>query len=276
LRKSAVEFSRTASQRGNHGTWSAPIVDAFHLSLKLRDMSPMNAWLEGRHYLKPECKAGTFTFYNMNVESVFEMTSHQFDNVQMGFSRAALNAISEEQGRGKVEVLRLRSEESIDDPIIRNLGFCLLPAFEHPERANKLFIEHVALALLAHVLHDYSELPKVSLTVRGGLAPWQVRRAKDMLLARLDGELALEELARECGLSRSHFARAFKKTIGKPPHRWLIEQRLERAREMLLKSTLSLGEIADTCGFADQSHFTRAFSAATGVTPSEWRRSRQF
>jgi AraC-like DNA-binding protein len=111
--------------------------------------------------------------------------------------------------------------------------------------------------------------------VRGGLAPWQVRRAKEMLMAHLDGEITLEELAGECQLSRSHFARAFRKTTGLPPHRWLVEQRLERAKDLLLKSDLPLAEIADTCGFSDQSHFTRAFGAALGVAPGEWRRSRR-
>jgi AraC-like DNA-binding protein len=96
-----------------------------------------------------------------------------------------------------------------------------------------------------------------------------------MLVARLDGEIALEELASECELSRSHFARAFKKTIGCPPHRWLVEQRIERAKDMLLKSDLPLSEIADICGFSDQSHFARVFGAALSVAPGEWRRSRR-
>jgi AraC family transcriptional regulator len=163
---------------------------------------------------------------------------------------------------------------STEDAVIRNLADCLLPAFEHPERANQLFVDHIAMAILAHITQTYGGAAPPKLT-KGGLAPWQVRLAKEVLETRLDGKIGLEDLARECGLSRSHFARAFKKSTGKPPHRWLMEQRLGRARELLLKSKLSLAEISDACGFADQSHFTRCFFAATGTVPSEWRRLRR-
>jgi len=125
------------------------------------------------------------------------------------------------------------------------------------------------------MVQAYGGSAAAPLLVRGGLAPWQVRRAKEMLMANLDGELTLEELARECELSRSHFARAFRKTTGRPPHRWLVAQRVERAKDMLLNSASSLAGIAAACGFSDQSHFNKVFSAAVGTSPGEWRRLRR-
>jgi len=274
LRKSMVEFSRISSQRANNGILPTPIADAFLISVELRGLPASNAWLDGRHHIKSESREGHFTLVNFNVETAVEL-NFPFDSMQMYFPRAALNAIAVEQGTHAVSALAVDFVSAVNDVVVRNLCHSLLPAFDHPEQANRLFMDHVAMALLTHLVQVYGGSGTAPQMVRGGLAPWQVRRAKELLVARLDGEIMLEELARECGLSRSHFARAFKKTTGKPPHRWLVEQRLERAREMLLKSGLSLGEIADTCGFADQSHFTRAFSASLGVTPSEWRRQRQ-
>ncbi len=198
-----------------------------------------------------------------------------FDSIQMYFPRAALNAIALEQGAPEVSALDVAFATAIDDVVVRSLSHSLLPAFDRPERANKLFMEHVAVALLTHLLQAYGGLAKARLPVRGGLAPWQLRRAQDMLMANLDGEIGLAELASQCRLSRSHFARAFKKTTGKAPHRWLVEQRVERAKEMLLSFDSSLAEIADVCGFADQSHFTRVFASMLGVSPGEWRRSRR-
>ena len=96
-----------------------------------------------------------------------------------------------------------------------------------------------------------------------------------MAIARLNGEVTLEALAQECGLSRSHFARAFKKTTGLPAHRWLLDRRIERARELLLNSRLPIADVADRCGFANQSHLTRVFTNALGVSPGEWRRLRR-
>jgi AraC-like DNA-binding protein len=74
------------------------------------------------------------------------------------------------------------------------------------------------------------------------------------------------------GLSAKHFARAFRQSTGVPPHRWLIEKRIERAKALLLGGGLSLAEIALACGFADQSHFTAAFRRGTGITPGAYRR----
>jgi len=274
LRKSMVEFSRIGSQRADNGILPTPIADAFLVSIELRDLPAVNVWLDGRHHLKGESKTGNFSLVNFNVEVAVELKC-QFDSIQMYFPRAALNAIALEQGAREVSTLDLDFVNENDDTVVRSLGHCLLPAFEHPERANRLFMDHIAAALLAHMVQAYGGSATAPLMVRGGLAPWQVRRAKEMLMAHLDGEITLEELAGECELSRSHFARAFRKTTGQPPHRWLLEQRIERAKDMLLKSDLPLAEIADICGFSDQSHFTRVFAGALGVPPGEWRRLRR-
>ena len=107
---------------------------------------------------------------------------------------------------------------------------------------------------------------------RGGLAPWQQRRAKELMSANLNEELPLSRLASECGLSVRLFARAFRASTGMPPHRWLLRRRVERAKELLGTRVLSLADVAMFCGFADQSHFTRVFTAIAGVSPGAWRR----
>jgi transcriptional regulator GlxA family with amidase domain len=83
------------------------------------------------------------------------------------------------------------------------------------------------------------------------------------------------ELARLCGLSRSHFGRAFKASLGTSPHRWLVALRVRRAQELLEGTSESLSDIALICGFSDQSHLTRTFHASTGVSPGAWRRRRR-
>jgi AraC-like DNA-binding protein len=108
--------------------------------------------------------------------------------------------------------------------------------------------------------------------VTGGLAPLQERRAKELLAANLSGELPLAVLARECGLSASQFSRAFRRSVGMPPHRWMVQQRIERAKALLREQRATLTEVALACGFSDQSHFTRAFTAWTGASPGRWRR----
>ena len=92
------------------------------------------------------------------------------------------------------------------------------------------------------------------------------------MLAELDAEHSIVALARECGLSESHFARAFKTTTGLAPHQWLTRKRIAHARELLAQTSLDLAEIACACGFVDQSHFSRVFAQAEKQSPGRWRR----
>ncbi len=108
----------------------------------------------------------------------------------------------------------------------------------------------------------------------GGLAPWHARRVCDYLSEHLAEDVALSDLAALVGLSPSHFCRAFAVTLGMPPHRWLVARRIERSQELLCATTLSITNIAASCGFASSQHFASAFRKATGVTPSEYRRQR--
>jgi AraC-like DNA-binding protein len=111
--------------------------------------------------------------------------------------------------------------------------------------------------------------------LRGGLAPWQERRAKQMLAADLKSRVRLGELAAACRLSRSHFARAFKASTGLAPHQWRLREQVRLAQRLLAGSARPIGQIAAECGFADQSHLTRAFSRIVHATPARWRAERR-
>jgi len=109
----------------------------------------------------------------------------------------------------------------------------------------------------------------------GGLAPWQVELTLRLLLRDLGDDSPVADLASRCGLSRSYFVRAFKLSMGTPPHRWLVRERVHRAGEMLERTNKSISAIAVSCGFSDQSHLTRVFRASVGSSPAAWRRQRK-
>ncbi|MEI9996740.1 MAG: AraC family transcriptional regulator [Rhizomicrobium sp.] len=274
LGTSLVHFAQMSSLRDDHGMLPTPVDDAFLLTVEMMALPAVNVWVNGRHQLKSAQPVGNFTLVNLNVETVLEMNM-PFDSVELYIPRSVLNSVAAEQGIPEITALDVDFLTSTEDPVVCSLAHCLLPAFASPERASRLFMDHVAMAALSHLTQNYAGFPVPRRVARGGLAPWQAKRAKDILSAHICGDISIEELAGQCGLSRSHFARAFRKSTGKPPHRWLMELRLARARDLLVNSTLSLGEIAERCGFVDQSHFTRSFSAAMGVVPSAWRRLRR-
>lgn len=106
----------------------------------------------------------------------------------------------------------------------------------------------------------------------GGLAPWQLRLVYNCITTRLSERITTEELAAITRLSASHFTRAFKASIGCPPHSFILQRRVERAKELMVNSSEPLCQIALTCGLSDQSHLSRIFRTHEGCTPAAWRR----
>ena len=139
------------------------------------------------------------------------------------------------------------------------------------EPSDPVLGDSLALGLAALLSSPRPE-PATS-AYRGGLTARQVRVATDYLESRLPESVNLVDLAGLAGLSPSHFHRAFRLTMGAPPHRWLMRRRIRRAQELKLDLERSLADIAVETGFADQPHFTRVFSKEVGVSPGAWRRT---
>jgi AraC-like DNA-binding protein len=145
-----------------------------------------------------------------------------------------------------------------------------------PVTTSRLHIVKLEATLLMQPRIDLLEDLSRRFTIkppRGGLAPGALRRVTEYMDSHLCEELALESLAAHAGLSTSHFARAFKQSVGVPPHRYLLEQRVKKAGDLLKQTQEPLTAIAQSLGFADQSHFSRSFHWLVGLAPSEFRRS---
>lgn len=138
------------------------------------------------------------------------------------------------------------------------------------EKSDRLALDSACHLLIHHMLRHHSRRAAQTV-VRGGLSPSTRRRSVDYIEAHLDQPLTLDQLACEAGLSTFHFAKMFRLSFGMPPHRYVAERRVERARHLLKSGDGSLAQIALACGYASQSHFTKAFKAAAGTTPGNWR-----
>jgi AraC-like DNA-binding protein len=162
----------------------------------------------------------------------------------------------------------------LGDSKVRAIAAILASLLYAPLRADAMFVELIIAALRMH-LSSLSCLPQhMNPSPRSGLAPWQERLACQLLLERLNDAPALEDVAEACRLSPGHFVRAFRRSTGLPPHRWLLERRVDHSKQMLVGLRQhSLAEIALECGFSDQSHFTRTFARVAGTTPGAWRRA---
>ncbi len=227
-----------------------------------------DVFLEDRHVPVRGAGAAKFTVYDYRRRWNCDIKTG-IDATNFFVPRATLGALSD---GARVADLVVLPGEVVDDPIVRGLATALESAFAAPDRTNPLFLDHLGWAFAAHCAANFLEPQRRARTPNGHLSPRQVRLAKEMIDARLDGNLTVADLAAACGLSIAHFARAFRCSTGIAPHRWLMQRRIDRARHLLRTTHGSLADIALECGFNDQIHLTHAFTRNVGAPPGAWRR----
>ena len=113
--------------------------------------------------------------------------------------------------------------------------------------------------------------PPIPSRPRGGIAPSALRRIREHIERNLGEHIDTQQLANLAGLSTCHFSRAFKQSMGMPPHRYLLSRRVREAARLIESTQRPMSEIALDVGFSDQSHFTRVFTALIGQSPSHFR-----
>jgi AraC family transcriptional regulator len=247
-----------------------PRQDAYMIVFKLDDLQGMEYWEEGRHVRNLDLRAGETTIHDLRREPAV-LVDRPLHTIKWFLPQAALDAFADEANVPYIHELRHEPGVGVSDAIIGHMNVALLPALRAGEEVSQLFVDHVNLAFAAHMAEAYGGVQAMIRVPKGGLAPWQERQAKDMLLADFKGATPLASIATACGLSPSHFARAFRRSTGVPPHAWLNQARVERAMLLLRQRSQSLSAIALECGFVDQSHFTRVFVRRVGLTPGVWR-----
>jgi AraC-like DNA-binding protein len=193
-----------------------------------------------------------------------------FDYVHYSVPRKGLDDLAEDLGFGRVTDYRMAVLE--DDLVVAQITKSILPFLGRSDRLSVLALDQFSLVLGAHLLQQYGVLQKTARRSKGGLAPWQKRRASELLHENMHGRIRLSDIARECGLSVSHFARSFKTSFGASTHQWLMRHRIDHAKQLMSQTSVSLIEIAIQSGFNDQAAFTRTFHQFVGVSPGRWRR----
>lgn len=187
-----------------------------------------------------------------------------------------LEKLADEGGLGGP--LEITPAYHLSDPFLATLVERLVLEYEQAGPADALYAQSLVQTVAAHVIKVAA--PRAggqgggAARGGGGLAPRRLAHVVDFIHANLAERVTLEELARVAGVSPSHFTRAFRASTGQSPHQYVLRQRLERARKALVTTDTGIAEIADTCGFADQSHLTRTMRRQLGVTPSALRGGR--
>lgn len=162
------------------------------------------------------------------------------------------------------------------DGTVQRLGELLLNEAKLHGRGADIVADMLARSLIMHLLRNYSSVASQSPDTPAPSPGGRVRRVIDHMNEHLDEVLSLAALAEFSGLSQPQFARAFREATGEPPHRYLVELRVNRARDLLEKTDLSVFQIGMRCGFEQPNHFATTFRKLTGMSPRVWRTRRRF
>jgi AraC family transcriptional regulator len=160
-----------------------------------------------------------------------------------------------------------------EDPLILHIGLALLGEIGSEDSPARLYVDSLVNTLAVHLLRNHATLDLKWKTFSGGLAGYRLRRATEFIEESLAEDLSLAEIAQAADLSPYHFARAFKQSTGVTPLRYLMERRIERAKQLLADTELPIVEVSYKVGFKSQSHFTTLFRRLTATTPRAYRKA---
>jgi AraC family transcriptional regulator len=157
------------------------------------------------------------------------------------------------------------------DPLIWQIGLSLTTVLQTAPQNSSLYADSMATALAAHLLQFYTTRQHTLREYTDGLSSAKLQQAIDFINEHLGENLSLTEIAAQVDMSQFYFCRLFKQSVGTTPHKYLIQQRVERSKSLLRQRECSIVDIAADCGFANPSHFAKCFRKYTGVSPQQFR-----
>lgn len=249
-----------------------PAESSYLVGLQLQPITKHELWMDGKSVPVTPIAAGSMHIYDLERDPVC-YTEEPFHDVFFYVPRGSLAELQEDLGATTVGDLSIKHGVFVDDPVVRGLGLALLHSLRNETYSNQLFVDHALLALRSHLVTAYKGALIKSPPNARGLSPRQERIVKEFMHAHLHTSINLNDLAEVCELSPATFIRQFKQSVGITPHQWLIDRRLDFAKNLMRSPGLSLADISLQAGFADQSHFTRTFSARFGISPAIWRKA---
>ncbi|NJM66930.1 MAG: helix-turn-helix transcriptional regulator [Acaryochloris sp. RU_4_1] len=191
--------------------------------------------------------------------------------LQMRIASRFIQSVATEALEMNSDSMELVPEFRIRDPQVEAIGMMLLTELQQENLGGRLYIESLVNVLAVHLLRQYAATkPKVPV-YGGGLPQAQLRQVLAYIHDSLDQEIKLADLAALLGMSQFHFIRLFKQTIGMTPYQYLLQQRIERAKQLLQHSDRGIIDIAFLCGFNSHSHLSQQFRQLTGMTPKAYR-----
>lgn len=240
------------------------------VALLLSDASAQASWhsATGRQHQRqvdagqvciiPDCQSHAFTW------------QHKAELMLFYFHPAFLAQAAQE--RVSPDTIELVEQYGIEDVALQHLCAAFRAAFQPESDLRRLYVDALMQGLAVYLLDRYSTARLQQLAPQVGLSRHQLKQIVEYIETHLHQNIRLAELADEVELSQWYFCRLFKQSIGVSPYRYVLEQRIERAKTLLSQYYRDISEIALQCGFSNQSHFTLNFRKVTGMTPKVYQK----
>ena len=261
--------------RHTSGEVEVPPFSAHAVIIHLGPPVDVGESVDGGHLSEARVVRGEVAVIPAGVPTLWRWGQQPADRLHLYLDPALLEGVAAEAGlgRGGFEVL---DGLCVRDPLVEQVGLSLLSELETGGPAGPLYAESLANALAAHVVREHSSVGRRAVRRLDrppgrGLSSRVLRRTVEYVEENLAGDLSLAEIAGAANMSPRHFSRLFKEAVGSPPHRYVVERRVERAKDLLLGTDLPIAEVARGVGFSSQSHLHFHVKRLLGATPASLR-----
>ncbi|GLP98030.1 helix-turn-helix domain-containing protein [Paraferrimonas sedimenticola] len=246
------------------------VFDQHHILINLNDAPHrLENWRDGEHRDFTYCKdeiivtpAGVRSGWRWHAKSKVLVIT---------IAPAQLERFAQTQVGVLLDQAQLSSLPQFEDPDICRAGEMLLDALANRQLGSELMFESLARVFLVKLIQKYG-LRQQDYDFSRSFTARHYKAVLDYVAAHFSHSILVEDLAAQANLSPSHFAVLFKRTMGLSPMQFVLNYRLEQAKQLLTKSDKPLIDIAISCGFSDQAHFSRQFKSEQNETPSNYRK----
>jgi AraC family transcriptional regulator len=182
-----------------------------------------------------------------------------------------LDTVAKEHGFDSRRV-EIRNRFQIRDAQLENICWALKAEMESNYPSGRLYTESLAVSVASRLVSTYSSIAQRPAAQTGGLGGRRLKQTLAYIEDHLSEELSLSRIASVTGVSASHFKTLFRESTGVPVHQYVIQRRIERAKDLLMQGKLSIVEIALSTGFSHQSHMARHMRRSVGLSPRDMKR----